>query len=161
MRRDESEKRRNAKSFEKLDEHLYAYRPIVEWTAEDTFAYAASKGVEPNPLYKCGMSRVGCMPCINAGKDEVREIAARFPEHIDKIAEWEKKVIACSKRGAASFFPAPSKGKVVNDKLAYAKANDIYSVVEWSKTSRGGKQFSLLTALDEPTACASAYGLCE
>lgn len=161
VRRDESLNRRDAKSFEKLDDHLYVYRPIVDWTADDTFAYAASQNVDPNPLYKCGMGRVGCMPCINASKDEVREIALRFPEHIDKIADWERKVIACSKRGAASFFPAPSRGDVVTDKLAYAKANDIYSVVEWSKTSRGGKQFSLLTALDEPNACSSAYGLCE
>lgn len=161
VRRDESLNRRDAKSFEKLDEHMYVYRPIVDWTAEDTFSYAASMNIEPNPLYKCGMGRVGCMPCINASKDEVREIAARFPEHIDKIAEWEVRVIACSKRGAASFFPAPSGKKIVSDKLAYAKANDIYSVVEWSRTSRGGKQFSLLTALDESSSCSSAYGLCE
>lgn len=161
VRRDESLNRRDAKLFEKLDDKLYVYRPIVEWTAEDTFIYAATKNVEPNPLYKCGMGRVGCMPCINASKDEVKEIALRFPEHIDKIASWEKKVIACSKRGGASFFPAPTGGKVVSNKLAHAKANDIYQVVEWSKTSRGGKQFSLLTALDEPTACASSYGLCE
>jgi 3'-phosphoadenosine 5'-phosphosulfate sulfotransferase (PAPS reductase)/FAD synthetase len=161
VRRDESEARKDALKFEKLDDKLYVYRPIVDWTAEDTFAYAASQGIEPNPLYKCGMGRVGCMPCINAKKDEVKEIAIRFPAHIDKIAEWERKVIACSKRGGASFFPAPSGKKIVSNKLAHAQANDIYSVVEWSKTSRGGKQFSLLTALEEPTACSSSYGLCE
>lgn len=161
VRRDESLNRADAKRFEKMDDHLYAYRPIVDWSADDTFAFAAEQGVEPNPLYKCGMGRVGCMPCINAGKDEVRETAARFPEHIDKIAEWEVRVIACSKHSAASFFPAPSGGKQVDNKLAYAQANGIYSVVKWSNTSRGGRQFSLLTALDEPTACSSAYGLCE
>lgn len=161
VRRDESLSRRDAKKFEKLDDRLYVYRPIVDWTAEDTFSYAASMGIEPNPLYKCGMGRVGCMPCINASKNEIKEIALRFPAHIERIAEWEKKVIACSKHGAASFFPAPSRGEVVTDELAYAKANNIYSVVEWSKTSRGGKQFSLLTKLHEPTSCASAYGLCE
>lgn len=161
VRRDESPNRRDAKLFEKLDDKLYAYRPIVEWTAEDTFTYAASKDVEPNPLYKCGMGRVGCMPCINASKDEIREIALRFPAHIEKIAEWEPRVIACSKRGGASFFPAPTGGVAVTNKLAHAKDNDIYHVVKWSNTSRGGKQFSLLTALDEPTACSSSYGLCE
>ncbi len=161
VRRDESLNRRNAKKFERLDAHMYVYRPIVDFTAADTFVVAERHGIEPNPLYKCGMGRVGCMPCINANKDEVREIAMRFPEYIEEKAEWEKKVLLCSKRGAASFFPAPSGGKVIGNKLAYAKANDIYSVVEWSKTSRGGKQFSLLTALDEPTACSSSYGLCE
>lgn len=161
VRRDESLNRRDAKKFERLDAHMYVYRPIVDFTAKDTFEVAKRHGIEPNPLYKCGMGRVGCMPCINASKDEVKEIAQRFPEYIDEKAEWERKVLLCSKLGAASFFPAPSGGKAIANKLAYAKANDIYSVVEWSKTSRGGKQFSLLTALDEPTACASSYGLCE
>jgi 3'-phosphoadenosine 5'-phosphosulfate sulfotransferase (PAPS reductase)/FAD synthetase len=161
VRRDESENRKDAKKFEKLDDHLYVYRPIVEWTAMDTFDYAASLGIEPNPLYKCNMGRVGCMLCVNAKKGEVKEASIRFPHHIDKIAVWEEKVISCSKRGGVSFFPAPSGKKIVIDKLAYAKANNIYAVVEWAKTSRGGRQFSLLDGLDEPTVCASSYGLCE
>jgi len=33
--------------------------------------------------------------------------------------------------------------------------------VEWARTSRGGRQFDMLADLIEPTACASAYGLCE
>lgn len=161
VRRDESLYRRDAKKFEKLDGRMYVFRPIVEWAAEDTFAYAAKDGVEPNPLYKCGMGRVGCMPCINASKDEVREIAARFPEHIEKVADWERTVAACSKRQAATFMPAPSRGTVVTNQRAYAKTNDIFAVVEWSRTSRGGKQFSLLTDLSEPGSCSSSYGLCE
>jgi 3'-phosphoadenosine 5'-phosphosulfate sulfotransferase (PAPS reductase)/FAD synthetase len=161
VRRDESLNRRHAKKFEKISDQLYVYRPIVDWTADDTFVYAASHGIEPNPLYKCGMGRVGCMPCINANKGEIKEIALRFPEHIERISEWEKKVAACSKRQAATFIPAPWMGEVVMNKQAYAKENNIYSVVEWSKTSRGGKQFSLLTELHESTVCASSYGLCD
>jgi 3'-phosphoadenosine 5'-phosphosulfate sulfotransferase (PAPS reductase)/FAD synthetase len=160
VRRDESLNRRNAKKFERLDARMYVYRPIVDWTAEDTFTYAQSKGIEPNPLYKCGMGRVGCMPCINASKGEIKEISLRFPEHIEKINDWEQKVAACSKRQAATFFPAPSRGEVVNDKKAYAEDNNIYSVVEWSKTSRGGKQFSLLNSLSAANECSSSYGLC-
>lgn len=161
VRRDESLNRRDAKKFEKIDEKFYIYRPIVEWTAEDTFIYASAKGIEPNPLYKCGMSRVGCMPCINASKNEIKEIAIRFPGHIEKIAGWEEKVRACSKRQHATFFPAPSGGSVVNDKKAYALEHNIHSVIAWSKTTRGGRQFSLLMNLEEPSACSSAYGLCE
>lgn len=37
---------------------------------------------------------------------------------------------------------------------------DIWQRVEWSRTSRGGRQFDLLADLDDPTACASSYGLC-
>jgi len=161
IRRDESINRRNAKKFEAVGGRLFIFRPLVEWTAADVFAYCAKHGVQPNPLYKQGMGRVGCMPCINANKGELREISLRFPEHIARISAWEALVLAASKRGGASFIPAENGGRFVQNSLEHAKANDIYAVIEWAKTSRGGKQFSLLTALEEPTACASAYGLCE
>ncbi|NHZ94582.1 phosphoadenosine phosphosulfate reductase family protein [Massilia sp. CCM 8734] len=161
VRRDESQNRRNAKKFERVGGGLYIFRPLVEWSAMDVFAYCASKGVQPNPLYKQGMGRVGCMPCINANKAELKQIALRFPEHPERISQWEWKVLNASKRGGATFIPAENGGKFVQNSLAHAKENDIYAVIEWAQTSRGGKQFSLLTALDDGTACASAYGLCE
>lgn len=161
IRRDESLNRMDALKFEVIGPRMYAYRPLVEWMAADVFAYCATKQILPNPLYKQGMTRVGCMPCINVNKAELQQIASRFIVHIDRIYTWEQLVAACSKRQAATFIPAPGRGKVITDQQAYAKDNNIYAVVEWSKTSRGGKQFSLLTALDEPTACASSYGLCE
>lgn len=161
IRRDESMNRRNAKKYEPVGGGLHIFRPLVEWSAADVFTYCASKGVEPNPLYLQGMGRVGCMPCINANKAELKQIGARFPEHISRIAEWEKLVLAASKRGGATFIPAENGGKFVQNSLRHAQEHDIYAVIEWAQTSRGGKQFSLLTALDEPTACASSYGLCE
>jgi len=161
VRRDESLNRRDAKKFEKLDDRLYVFRPLVEWTAEQTIDYSLSNNIEPNPLYKCGMGRVGCMPCINANKGELKEIAVRFPEHIEKVAGWEKRVSLCSKRSAATFIPAPWNGKAAKNKQEHAKANDIYSVIEWSRTTRGGKQFDLLEELVDHQACSSAYGLCE
>lgn len=161
VRRDESQNRHDAKQFEVIGPRMYAYRPLVDWTAIDVFAHCASKGIEPNQLYKQGMTRVGCMPCINVNKAELMQIASRFIEHIGRIYTWEQIVAACSKRQAATFIPAPSRGKAIADKQAYAKENGIWQVVEWSRTSHGGKQFSLLTALEEPTACSSAYGLCE
>lgn len=161
VRRDESQNRRNAKKFEAVGGGLYIFRPLVEWSAMDVFAYCASKNIEPNPLYKQGMGRVGCMPCINANKGELKQIGMRFPDHITRISEWEGLVLAASKRGGATFIPAENGGKFVQNSLRHAEENDIYAIIEWAQTSRGGKQFSLLTALDEPTACASAYGLCE
>lgn len=161
VRRDESMNRRNAKKYESVGGGLHIFRPLVEWSAADVFDYCRSKGIEPNPLYKQGMGRVGCMPCINANKAELHQIARRFPEHIARISRWEALVLAASKRGGATFIPAENGGQMVQNSLQHARENDIYQIIEWSKTSRGGKQFSLLTALDEPTACASEYGLCE
>jgi 3'-phosphoadenosine 5'-phosphosulfate sulfotransferase (PAPS reductase)/FAD synthetase len=155
VRRDESLNRRDAKKFERLDKNFYVFRPLVEFTAEQVFAYAADRGIEPNPLYKCGMSRVGCMPCINASKEEVKQTAARFPEHIVQKSEWENLVGKASKRGASTFFPAPGETRTAVER------GNIWQVVEWSRTSRGGKQFSLLEVLEDSTSCSSAYGLCE
>lgn len=99
VRRDESHARKDAKKFERVGGGLCIFRPIVDWTAPDVFAYCASRGIQPNPLYKQGMGRVGCMPCINANKAELKQIGMRFPEHIERIAEWERLVLAASKRG--------------------------------------------------------------
>jgi len=155
VRRDESQARKDAKKIERLNPKMWAFRPLVEWTAAQVFEYCASRGIQPNPLYKQGMSRVGCMPCINVNKEELRQIAQRFPEMISEKAEWERKVALCSKRMAATFIPAPGMSN------HEAAKQTIWTVVEWAKTTRGGKQFNLLACLDEKTACASAYGLCE
>ncbi|ATQ77882.1 phosphoadenosine phosphosulfate reductase [Massilia violaceinigra] len=159
VRRDESLNRRDAKQFERVDRNFFIYRPLVEWNVARVFKIAEDKNIEPNPLYKCGMGRVGCMPCINASKDEIHQIGIRFPEHIAKVAEWERLVGLASKRNAATFMHK-SSGKGLNNQQIVAASN-IHAVVEWAKTTRGGKQFSLLTALEEPTSCASSYGLCE
>lgn len=155
VRRDESEARKNAKKIERMNPKMWAFRPLVEWTAAQVFDFCASREILPNPLYKQGISRVGCMPCINVNKEDLRQIAKRFPEMIHEKAEWERKVALCSKRMAATFIPAPG---MPNHEAA---KQTIWTVVEWSQTTRGGKQFNLLASLEEPTACASAYGLCE
>lgn len=160
VRRDESMNRRNAKLFESIGPSMYAYRPIVEWTAAQVFEFCASRGIQPNPLYRQGMGRVGCMPCINVGKAELRQIAARFPEYIDTKSQWESHVSRASKRGHSTFFHKIDESGKSIDSAIFAR-NTVWKTVEWSRTSRGGRQFDMLADLIEPTACASAYGLCE
>lgn len=140
-----------------LDERgggIWNYRPILRWTAADVFEAADCYGLKPNPLYLQGMTRVGCMPCINAGKDEVLEISKRFPGHIDRIEMWERAVAMASKRMEASFFPDP-------DRDAHLNKRGIRNVVEWAKTQRGGQLMDFIRIYEEPKACESAYGLCE
>ncbi|SOE35858.1 phosphoadenosine phosphosulfate reductase family protein [Delftia acidovorans] len=158
VRRDESQRRRNAKKAERVAPRLRIFRPIVDWTAAQVFDLAASRCVQPNPLYLQGMGRVGCMPCINCGKDELRQIAVRWPEHIERIAEWERIVSMCSKRGYSTFMADAHNAQ---DRRQVFADLHIWSRIEWAKTTRGGRQYDLLAGLDEPTACASAYGLCE
>jgi 3'-phosphoadenosine 5'-phosphosulfate sulfotransferase (PAPS reductase)/FAD synthetase len=162
VRLDESHSRRSRMQgtgacvihFQESGGGVYNYRPILRWTAADVFQAAEIYGLAPNPLYLQGMSRVGCMPCVNAGKDEVLEISKRFPGHIDRIEYWETMVAASSKRQEASFFPDP-------DRDAHLNKRGIRKVVEWSKTQRGGQKMDWIRINEEPKACASAYGLCE
>lgn len=155
VRADESENRRHLKSFEEVGGGLYINRPILRWTAQDSIDAHAAMGIVPNPLYSEGFDRVGCMPCINASKKDIRNIAARRPGEIERIGKvWEPMVRLASKRGASSFFPAPDDGR------GERVGRNIYQVVEWAKTTRGGRQFDLL-GNDEPSGCASSYGLCD
>lgn len=153
IRRDESQQRKFAKRVEYTTDGLYCYRPIVDWTAQQTVDFVVSRGIKLNPLYSLGMSRVGCMPCINSAKFEITEIANRFPEHVERIAEWEGMVAIAAKRHAASFFPDPNRD-------AHLDKRGIRKVVEWASTSRGGVQFQL-PLLEKHVGCSSSYGLCE
>jgi 3'-phosphoadenosine 5'-phosphosulfate sulfotransferase (PAPS reductase)/FAD synthetase len=154
IRRDEGGRRQWAKEFEEVGGGLYVSRPIVRWTAADCFAAMEAYGIEPNPLYSLGFDRVGCMPCINSGKADILNMAKRFPEHVARLAEWEAAVVEASWQGRASFFPAPEDGRA--DRVG----RNIAQVVQWSRTSRGGRSVDLL-ADAPPEACSSSYGLCE
>ena len=158
VRRDESHNRRNAKKFERVAHRLYIYRPIVDWTAMQTIEFATLHEILANPLYSMGMGRVGCFPCINAGKDELREMAARFPAHMQRISAWEMLVGMASKRGFSTFFAESNKAK---DRREIFEDLNIWARIEWSKTTRGGKQFDLLASTDDHSGCSSSYGLCE
>lgn len=161
VRRDESLNRRDAKRFERVGPRFYIYRPIVDWNAPQVFASIKAQKLEYNPLYLQGFSRVGCMPCINCSKEEVRTIMARAPEHLDEKAHWEALVSMCSKRGFSTFFYKElHKNTGIMDRRVH-RMNNIDAVKEWAKTTRGGRQYDLLQDVDEPSVCSSAYGLCE
>lgn len=157
VRRDESHNRRNAKRIERIAPRIWSFRPLVEWSAMQVIRHCTSQGQVMNRLYSEGSTRVGCMPCINSNKAEVREIALRRPEHIARIAEWERKVSDCSKRGFSTFMADAHEAS--DRRQVFADLN-IHARVEWSKTTRGGKQFQLFENTDS-AVCASAYGLCE
>lgn len=153
VRAQESAARAKLPEREDTPEGYEIYRPLLHWTVDDVFAIHRKHGIEPNPLYKLGMGRVGCLPCINCGKQELFEIARRFPAEIARVAEWERLVKMASKRQAATFFPT-----------ANGRGTDgIYDEVEWSKTAYGGKNYDLVKAIEfeDVPLCSSQYGLCE
>lgn len=109
VRADESPSRAKLPEREDSGGKLTIYRPILRWNVDMVFAQHRKHGIEPNPLYKQGMGRVGCMPCINANKNEILEISKRFPDQIDRIEEWEQLVMEASKTHGATFFASVNK----------------------------------------------------
>lgn len=190
VRADESEKRSKYPRFEhdKRDpDFLYNFLPLHKISALDVFAIHKYFGVAPNPLYKEGCSRVGCMNCIFSTKEEIAETAARFPHHIEKHYEWEKQVRLASRwvhwMSVGTFEQKWFKnivkyGQEIN---LYGKEPDIqhiewsgfygprgnmgspnaHDVLEWAKTGRGGNTYDLVKAAIDTTVCSSRYGLCE
>ena len=138
---------------------LWNYRPILDWTADDCFEMHRKHSIKHNPLYEQGMGRVGCMPCINARKDELNEIAKRFPEVIERIEQWEVAVGMAAIRGESTFFTAEGLPPGSSPKQHY-DAGNIIQVIKWAATSRGGKQRDFFREMDGPV-CSSIYGLCE
>lgn len=153
VRRDESANRKNAKKIERVGPRLWQFRPIVEWSAQQTIDYSLARGLRVNRLYSEGFDRVGCMPCINCGKKEVRNISLRRNAEITRLAEWERLVSLASKRNQASFFPDPNRD-------AHKDKRGIEKIVRWAKTTHGGRQFDLLKETDS-AACSSSFGLCD
>lgn len=148
VRADESQRRKNLPESEwdaTFDCELH--RPLLRWTKDKCFEFVQAAGEPINELYRMGFGRVGCAPCVNSNKDDIRLWAARFPEMIDKVRAWEKRV-------GKTFFRPERKG----DPWRW-----IDDVVRWSRTVHGGKVLSLpfVEADADAGRCVSKYGLCE
>lgn len=158
IRAEESARRAQQPRFNRHESGSYLWRPIFDWKVADVWRYHSRHGILPNPLYAQGMNRVGCMPCINCQKGELRTIADLFPEHIERIAMWESLLARVSKRMSATFF-APMKDPTDADTPGVFSR--IHKVVEWSRTGRGGRQFDLFFQQQAGGGCTSDLGLCE
>ena len=156
IRRDESEFRKDTPEREYNDFFdCYVNHPLVSMKKQQCFDDVLAAGQFINPLYSLGFGRVGCAPCVNSGKDDVRLWADRFPEMIDKIRAWEKET------GFTFFSPCvPGIAPRIDSLGKLTIINWVDEVVEWSRTDRGGRQFNILKTMERP-ACESKFGLCE
>lgn len=150
IRAEESDRRARQPRFNHHESGSMVWRPIFDWKVADVWAMHSRHRILPNPLYAMGFSRVGCQMCINSRKHEVRLWAHLFPIVIEIIREWEAIVAAVSKRLAASWF-SPINGDVL----------PIDGVVDWSLTTRGGRQFAMFFDTQAGGGCTSDLGLCE
>ncbi len=142
------------------------WRPIHKWSLDQVVEIHARHGLRPNPLYLEGASRVGCWPCIFARKSEVRFIAENDPGRIDLIRHLELEIYWLAReRYAKRGETFESLGYSPPTFFRHSAANGaelwpIDKAVEWSKTSRGGRQYELFAGGDAEAGCMR-WGLCD
>jgi 3'-phosphoadenosine 5'-phosphosulfate sulfotransferase (PAPS reductase)/FAD synthetase len=156
-------------------------RPLLKWSLADVKAIHQRYGVPLNPLYSYGFSRVGCFPCINSKKSEIRLISIKFPERIAEIRKAETEMMETSRY--RSFFDArtaPNRfhsEQYVNRKGKTYSVATIDDVVRWSRSGHRANgtaaDLDLLKDIipeledfdfiedDRQLSCPSGAGMCE
>lgn len=140
------------------------WMPLREWSLDDVLGIHKEFKFPLNPLYGLGAHRVGCWPCINCGKREIRLVSKQRPEKIALIAAAEQR-FETEKNRVATFFPATTAmAKFRTKKYTNAKGEEhqtapIEEVVKWAHTARGGKKPHV--EKDVPKACFADYSACE
>lgn len=162
-----AESRARAKLIEReLDEDLdcMVWRPMLRWSIDDVIAIHHRHGVHPNPLYLRNAERVGCWPCIMAGKPELRLLAGdegriRVIERLEAIVA----VLAAERLAARGevldhpphFFQGHRSDRGEDGKIPTLP---IRERVEWAQTDRGGVQ--MMMPLPDDSGCMR-WGLCD
>lgn len=91
--------------------------PIIDWSDSDVWSYLRDRGIEGNPLYKEGWTRIGCVGCPLAGK-RARELAfARYPKLYKAWADTIAYVIARRKEMGNPMVLAGKEVESVDDVL--------------------------------------------
>lgn len=142
----------------------WTWRPLINWSVEDVFDIHKRHGLSLNPLYGMGAERVGCFPCIYARKAEIKLVADIMPERIDEIRQLEAEMHDHmeAKKAASEEYRARAEEKRYRSPTFFNANNamtPIDEVVEWSRTSRGGRHFELFES--DPDPGCLRWGICE
>jgi 3'-phosphoadenosine 5'-phosphosulfate sulfotransferase (PAPS reductase)/FAD synthetase len=168
IRADESEARSKLPEREiSTSMDCMVWRPLIRWTVQDVIDIHHRHGLRPCKLYLQGAKRVGCWPCIFSRKSEVRYMAETDSSRVDLIRELEA---AVQKIAAARHQKIIDEGgemkKTLRPPTFFAGLGygftmpPIDKVVDWSKTSRGGKQYNFFREDEREPGCLS-WGLCD
>lgn len=137
-------------------------RPMIGMSAQQVIDYILSHNQQPNPLYRRGMSRVGCYPCIYARLSEIKAMR-HDSSYILKVVHLEESVnlIRRQRNENAVRSSLFAKGKIP-EKFCKTYGNGIPAfndVIEY--VSRDDAQLDLFES-NEANSCMSIYhGLCE
>lgn len=142
--------------------HTYRKKEVLEWvkmyddsiirpffmaSGKDVIEFIYKNNQEPNPLYKMGMSRVGCFPCIMATHNEVKQITNRFPKRIEEIQKIEDRL-------NTTFFTTGKIPKRACLNGSYPTIKEVATYV--NQVNPNEDLFNT-----KPTSCMSYYNQCE
>lgn len=131
---------------------------------KELISNVATHGIPRNPLYDMGALRVGCFPCINSAKMEIRAMGKYRPRRIDFIETQEgsfNNANMYSTMFARNTVPEAHRSKeIITASGETMKVATIRDVVEWSKTAYGGKQYEMDLDIPKASTC-DIGGLCE
>lgn len=110
-------------------------RPIISWSAKETFEFITAGGYRRNPLYDKGFNRVGCFPCIMCSLGEITRVAELDPAKIDAIrsVEIEKQTTFFGPDKIPVRF---CKKQIVNDEGKLVGAPTIDEVIKYAYMKR-------------------------
>lgn len=175
IRAEESHKRSAMEEFVETDDYfkLPQWRPLHQWTWQQVFDIHKKYNIEPNPLYKEGMRRVGCMPCIMSSHAELSQIVDRLPEVFDKISKAEATLSEVTDHASfwghgdipEKFCSRRWKHPKTGIEYRIPSAEDVKKYVKMTKVQKKyGCSEQLFEDFDKAETwgtCSSIYGLCE
>lgn len=150
------------------------WRPLIRWSEDDVVAIHTRHGVRPNGNYISGARRVGCWPCVYASKKELHHMATTDPERVSLVADLETAVQELARQRYAEkgqtfesrghtpptwFLNPTTRPDPVTGKRS-AEHWPIAKVIEWARTTRGGRQFELFLPPQREQGCMR-WGLCD
>lgn len=163
VRADESIARANMPPLEKWpnDLGLMEWRPILHWSVQDVVQQLTRHGIPTHPLYQRGASRVGCWPCIQCGKTDLRLLGGD-EKRVAAIDALEGYVYECSPR--ANRGEARDRGMFFDSSIGEDGVWHIVPIttkIAWAQTSRGvSTAQQRMFEVAPPSAC-TRWGWCE
>jgi 3'-phosphoadenosine 5'-phosphosulfate sulfotransferase (PAPS reductase)/FAD synthetase len=149
---------------------------LIKWTVEDVVTIHARHGVMPCRLYLDGARRVGCWPCIQSNRDELR-LLSRDDIRVGILRDLEALIVRVasdrqhkySERGMGpAWFQARTPTAKTDDETPGDGSSKVRypcwpidRVLEWAAEKPFGRgQFDLFAALPSEAGCAR-WGMCD
>lgn len=183
IRRDESAARSDWPEWAQHPDvdSVEVWAPLISWTVEEVIEIHQRHAVRPCRLYLEGARRVGCWPCIQSNRDELR-LLSRDDVRVGILRDLEALIVrvandrehAYSKRGMGpAWFQARTPIAIEGEDVSIGCDDDsaaapvkypcwpIDRVLEWAaEAPRGRGQMDLFAALPTEAGCAR-WGMCD